>query len=243
MEPDPNVRAALDRCYDVFSAYPCPTALDAPPDRDPVAILRALTSAPLRELREEDIGHYSGKAITTVGDVDDYKHFLPRILEQAARHNVWLGTEPAVIGGKLDLGDWRTWPLAEQEAISSLFVAVFVQALDEPAEMDLAEDWLCGVATLGQGETRKALSQWAEAHSTYAAMQLASFIFFTIRGERWSSFAFWEHAKPQSVAVIKTWLSSEAPQQILMNAFDSVAPRDLPRLENALDALIVGPPT
>ena len=49
-------------------------------DPEVIALLNEqLTSAPLKELTGEEIGPYSGYAITTVGDADDYRHFLPRI--------------------------------------------------------------------------------------------------------------------------------------------------------------------
>ena len=39
---------------------------------------------PLQEPEAEDLGRYSFKAMTTVSDVHDFRHFLPRIKELLA---------------------------------------------------------------------------------------------------------------------------------------------------------------
>ena len=42
---------------------------------------KELFSKPLRELDEDDLSRFAAKAITTWGNTNDYKHFLPRIFE------------------------------------------------------------------------------------------------------------------------------------------------------------------
>src|SRR5262249_5226325 len=91
MEPNAEVSRALNDAYELFSIYPRPRHLEASPVENADEMLRALTAAPLRQLTGEQIGPYSGSAILTVGDVNDYKHFLPRILEQAVRAPEWMG--------------------------------------------------------------------------------------------------------------------------------------------------------
>ncbi len=109
----PELQRLIDDCYDAFAPYPPPRSLHAL--RDPVAILATLTSAPLRELTGEQIGPYAGWAMTTVGDVTDYKHFLPRILEQAVRESLWTGhrsadyCQPPEDGPVAGLARRRTW--------------------------------------------------------------------------------------------------------------------------------------
>lgn len=106
MQPNDSLQHAIDCCYDLFARYPRPLAFQASPLRNPAEILKTLTAGPLRELTGEQIGPYAGYAITTVGDVDDYKHFLPRILEQAVQQPIWTGTEPPIIGQRLKMANW-----------------------------------------------------------------------------------------------------------------------------------------
>ncbi|RWB77123.1 MAG: hypothetical protein EOQ50_09405 [Mesorhizobium sp.] len=145
----PELQRAIDDCYSAFASYPQPRCLDASPLRDPVAILGTLTSAPLRELTGEQIGPYAGWAMTTVGDIADYKHFLPRILEQAVRESLWVGTDPPIIASRLIRGGWLEWPDGERKAIRALFAGAFSQAIEEhPDQRGDADNWTCGIAIL-----------------------------------------------------------------------------------------------
>src|SRR4051812_10036692 len=79
---------AVERLYEVFAQYPskhmggCPCCLTAGEQF-------ILESKPLRELTESDLRSYIGIALHTFGDVKDFKHFLPRILEQMAFDPDW----------------------------------------------------------------------------------------------------------------------------------------------------------
>lgn len=87
---------AVERAYEVFASEPQPQTLHASPHRDAEELLRTLTAAPLRMLTAEQLGPYSGWAMTTVGDERAYRHFLPRIFELSVADRVWVGTEPTV---------------------------------------------------------------------------------------------------------------------------------------------------
>ena len=150
MVPGAALRQALDRAYAALAPYPRPVAMDASPLRDPVAILRRLTRAPLREVSGEDIGPYAGWAMTTVGNADDYKHFLPRILEVAVETGSWMGTHPEIIASRLERAGWRAWPAGEQNAVVAVFAAAFEQASLAHPDYGDASPWLCGVAVMGE---------------------------------------------------------------------------------------------
>src|SRR5690348_4317961 len=117
MTPSPALSEAIEGAYAKFAAYGRPSKLETSPLRDPKAILATLTGAPLRELTGKQIGPYAGWALTTVGSVQDYKHFLPRILEQAVLAPEWMGTQPQVIAARLKRALWRGWPVSEQAAV------------------------------------------------------------------------------------------------------------------------------
>ena len=63
-----------------------------------------LHSKQLRELEDEDLARYAFKAMTTWGDVNDYKHYLPRIFELSAKRELLVDT--FVTLGKLEYGKW-----------------------------------------------------------------------------------------------------------------------------------------
>ena len=108
----------IEYLYKTFEDYQLSGKIDkcpcgCIPDED----AQKIYSNSLRELTEDDLGFYSGKAMTTWGSVDDYKHFLPRIIELYAfnRYNAWIDLE--TIYNKLVYGEWAKWPDNERHAI------------------------------------------------------------------------------------------------------------------------------
>lgn len=77
--------------------------------------LIALGAHPVRDLPPDLLDRYARKAMSTWGEVDDFKRFLPRILElSAVQHHP---TPPIIVLTKLWRADWRTWPAGEQRAV------------------------------------------------------------------------------------------------------------------------------
>ena len=120
-----GVRAAVEVLYETFKRYQASYPLTAcncgcVEDSDQ----QFLFSSPLRELGYHQVGRYSGKAITTWGTGDDFKHFLPRILELMVFKDRFGGfTDPIFVISKLVYGEWRSWPAVEQEAIGNFLLA------------------------------------------------------------------------------------------------------------------------
>jgi len=238
MQPNPQLQRAIDRCYDAFAAYPEPLELDASPLRDPIQILRDLSSAPLRQLSGESIESYAGFAMTTVGGVEDYKHFLPRILELAVEGS-FLGTEPPIIGERLKRGEWLKWPLQEQEAVRDLFVEAWKQGLYQHPDDEVAEDWLCGIANLDLNVSA-ALEVWDETPSVNATLQLAEFcltragfVFEPNAEER----AYWSYPSEANIRLVRNWLLSDGVSRRLSAARSRVRSSDIWRIEQAFEQL------
>jgi len=196
-----------------------------------------LTSAPLRDLKDRDIGPYASWAITTVGTAADYRHFLPRILELAASNTSWPGAEPAVIAGKLKAGGWEGWPADQQEAVAATFGAAFYAAIaSEAEEWPEASDWLCGLARLAI-PLEPFLSCWEQSRSPGAALQLASFIRLQegrLAREGGVSGAFWDDVDRDRRRQIAVWLASEPVRRQLEMALILVEPEDRWEIEQSL---------
>jgi len=223
----------IDDCYEVFASYPPPRVLDASPLRDPVAILKTLTSAPLRDLTGEQLGAYAGWAMTTVGDDRDYRHFLPRILELAVFDARWQGLDPPIIAGKLNHGGWQTWPPEEQAAIRALFAEAWHYGFEQHPDESDPSGWLCGIAIIGGG-LDAALEAWLSSASPNAVLQLVEFFrsnaepLIGDRAER----NFWDGAGDAAIERMRGWLRSEAVLDLLLSA--QVRPEDQWRLDHAL---------
>jgi len=81
-----------------------------------------LSAAPLRELTEEQLDTYTWKAMTTWGEVDDFKHFLPRIFELTAMSDF---TADLTVFSKLKYAEWDKWAAEEKETVVSFLVALW----------------------------------------------------------------------------------------------------------------------
>jgi hypothetical protein len=112
-----NTKKAIENLYLTFAQYStsdmyyCKCGCIDPDD------VKKLAFKKLRELEQDDFCSYHGSALYTWGDVEHYKHFLPRILEV---HNQLNGR--GIIGiyeiaNKLDYAEWDTWNEEEIKAI------------------------------------------------------------------------------------------------------------------------------
>jgi hypothetical protein len=228
-EAEANLRDAIERSYSEFASMPRPQKLHASPLRDADEILRTLTSAPLRELKGEQVGRYSGWAITTVGDDRDYRHFLPRIFELAVTDPVWLGAEPPVMASRLNMATWRTWPAQQQAAALHFFYAAFDAVVERhPHGGQSADDWFCGIVTLGESAS-PTFERWRSSASPNAALHMASFIIdeakhlsrhAEVRGP------FWEDVSGDVRREVATLLTAERTTDFLQAAAGHVSDED-----------------
>lgn len=223
---------ALDELYAAFADVPRPTRLETAPSRDGRRILRDLTAAPLRQLPDDNIGPYTGWAMTTVGGAADYQHFLPRIVELTVTNPVWTGAHPAVIAGRMNMAQWRTWPSLRSTAILRFFEQAFREALAlRPDESQDAEAWLCGLAVLDQ-PINDLLTLWLEMSAPNAALQLAAFAQEgRPLGESLAE-GYWGEA--EAVDRVAAWLRGEAVGQKLAAGLESCPLDDRWCFERAL---------
>ncbi|CAM5497638.1 hypothetical protein MAUB1S_08325 [Mycolicibacterium aubagnense] len=228
------LQRALDRCYEVFAFYPRPRALGASPLRDQ-DLLKLLVSSPLRQLGDEQIGPYAAYALTTVGGADDYRYFLPRILELATGTQGWPGLDPSLIGEKLKRARWLDWPVDEQTAIRHVFEEAWRRALGRHSDEENAEDWFCGMAGLDFG-VAAALETLDGSRGGNSALQLAAIIQGSVFELKASKSGFWGNVSDDNRAVIRTWLLDRGAEK-LYRALDSVSEADLWHVEQALQVL------
>lgn len=123
-----NLLTAIDNLYKVFMPY---TVLGNIRDRSCDCCvsdeeIKELLSKQLKELNKDDIRHFMTSATTTFGDVNDYKHFLPRILELTTDFDV---LDDFLTFEKLNYSNWELWKEEEIEAIKSFFTALLYHNL------------------------------------------------------------------------------------------------------------------
>jgi hypothetical protein len=114
---------AIDDMYEAFDAYPLEARIDICPHCELDAAERRLHARPLRELTWADLGLYSFRAMTTFGDVEDFKHFLPRLVELYVRDHRGAPYTLFMVFGKIEAAGWTAWPSGEVAAIRAVVEA------------------------------------------------------------------------------------------------------------------------
>ena len=220
MTTPPLPMADLTFAYSVFAAVPRPRSLHGSPLRDVDKILRDITSAPLRRLTHDQLGLFATCAITTVGEPEHYRHFLPRILELAILRRPDMGFEAWVIAGKLEMAGWRSWPREEREAVEAVFRAAFLRAIEmDTDEERRADDWLCGICRLGL-DPAPSLAAWRASPTVNAALQLADFVDMTKVKDGVVVAAIWEEVDEAARRAVGAWVQSPDTRAQLLAAVD-----------------------
>jgi hypothetical protein len=159
---DLNLAGARRRLEDTFAAYPARHRM--------AGCSCCVTPEDQAALAAGYIGRFAFKALTTWGDVDDFKHFLPRLLD----HDL----EQAL--DKLAYADWRTWPPREQRAIEEYLVALWEEQLATD-EYPPAGELLLAMGRLGL-DLRPHLEHWRRRSDDAALAQLVALINDDIAG-------------------------------------------------------------
>lgn len=167
------LRAAVERLYSVFAAYPLHTLMESCPHCVDAAEQRKLGEQPLRFLSPDTLSRYAFKALTTWGTPKDFKHFLPRLFELLAIDPTWIDAE--VLIGKLDLARWTDWPPAEQETVQEYLSALWQATLGQTSGRLRSDECLRAIGRAAS-DLYPYLLKWRQDTSSEALCQLADFV-------------------------------------------------------------------
>lgn len=167
--------AAIEALYAAFA--PCPLERFFPDRCSPLGDRRVLAMrlslVELRAARADDVLTYAFKALSTMGDEVDLKHFLPRILELHARER-WADDDTHVFRKLTELA-WRTWPAREVAALETYIRELWLAATR--GEVGLLNDQFSCILQAGL-DPSPFLDGWlvADAKELEAAAELISWI-------------------------------------------------------------------
>ncbi|HEY5750087.1 MAG TPA: hypothetical protein VIU12_28675 [Chryseolinea sp.] len=116
-----ELKISIEGLYATFSRYPFRSTMEGCPCCVSVGDKEKLHTKELRFLEESDISRYAFKALTTWGDIDDFKHYLPRIFELLSTTDFVVDT--FVVLKKLTYANWTMWPDDEQKTIQVFLLA------------------------------------------------------------------------------------------------------------------------
>ncbi|WNZ55671.1 hypothetical protein QT397_22940 [Microbulbifer sp. MKSA007] len=207
----PALQAAIENAYDTFARYPRSAHVSGCPCCISEEDHKALNSAPLGELTSSDLERYTNKAMTTWGGVEDFKHFLPRILELIATDTP-LTSYSEIIAGKLVYADWNMWLEPERRAVT-LFLNAWWQS--ERWDAGNVETCLATLACAGC-DISKELREWWEDDSPDSRQCIIEFLASQVdvltQGE--SPSPFWSE---EGTKTLKTWFHKVVQVPVLLS--------------------------
>ncbi len=167
---------AIEELYKVFTDYPIAQKIDGCPccasDEDKSNLHRK----PLRGLMTDDLSRYAFKALTTWGTENDFKHFLPRLLELVTEaDSIAHEIDVEVLFGKLHYADWKDWPEQERAAVRHYLMALWLFVLSIPMEAVAIDEYLCAIGQ-AEDDLSSYLDAWQNLKTDMAINHLIEFV-------------------------------------------------------------------
>lgn len=211
----PALRDAIERLYEQFAKYPLPIDTNPCPCCHTSEDEALLHARPLRDLHAEQLRTYAGDALLVWGDVNVFKHFLPRIFELVVTmpNAAYELDDPEIVFSKFRHGKWRTWPKEEQAAVERFLHAAWQEVLNNPPSEDSLTDmesWLCSIGQC-EDDLSPYLDQWMGDESLSACLELSSLLLSSAvarTGDRGRN-VFW-NGRDAQYAQLKAWATSPA---------------------------------
>jgi hypothetical protein len=116
-----DLKIATQHLYTIFSGYQLGEEIIGCPCCVKEEDKNVLHVKKLNDLSLDDLTLYYFKALTTWGGVNDFKHFLPRILDLLANDTDTI--DVLIIFEKLKYAEWSTWDEKEQVAVKAFLLA------------------------------------------------------------------------------------------------------------------------
>lgn len=178
-----------------------------------------------------DVQEYASAALTTVGSVEDYKHFLPHLLFLAVESGL---IEPEIIALKLGYADWRAWPKDEQQTLEELFLQACVNAFKQHTDDDVAARWLTSLAILDM-DLDRLRAGISTVNTDCCALQLADLLLSeTLFASDPFERGYWEDVSEHIVQETRSWLLGEETRRLLQIVKSRTRSKDTWHLEKAI---------
>ena len=208
------LHTAVADLYTKFARYPlrakvtgCPHCIDEFDNH-------TIHARPLRELTWDELARFSWKTMTTWGDADDFRHFLPRLFELIAGQADPTQTpyyrypyNEEVLFGKLAYANWRTWSSAEQAALDGYFMALWRAALASYPTRTSPSTWLASIGAAT--DPAPFLGAWRADGRAAALRHLADFVLDNLNlvaGADNTFSVFWDKGDGERNRQVANWL-------------------------------------
>ena len=189
--------ALIEQLYRTFSRYPFPAGMQGCPCCVSDEHLQLLRSKPLRQLGDHELSRYVFKAMTTWGTTEDFKYYLPRVMELYMSGGSDFDAD--LLMDKLSHGEWRKWPADEQEAIGAYLL-----------------DWWNGFANSFSFSLTTMHRLYGLLGDTTVLLEPLSLDMY---GENFRNFIYFTYANyhDRGIWLLKHWIDSK--QEVMEEAF------------------------
>ena len=135
-----DIDKAIINLYDTFRNYPLKPKIEGCPHCELDSAESTLHIRQLHYLTWDDFGVYPFKAMTTFGDLKDFKHFLPRMLELYRADYKGSPYGVFILFEKLNYGAWESWSISEVEAVR-IYLNLWLEELRTKRAIGDADVW------------------------------------------------------------------------------------------------------
>ena len=137
MQETSELRTVIESLYEIFATYPLRADTNACACCHSAYDEQRLHMKPLRKLNADDLRQYAGDALFVWGEVDDFKHFLPRIFELEVAHgDSFVDPQPPEFN-VMEIEDWLCG-IAQAEAQLSRYLGKWLATETDNARLNLA---------------------------------------------------------------------------------------------------------
>jgi hypothetical protein len=224
-----TLKFAIEQLYKIFSSYPFPSTMEACTCCISTSDKEKLYSKSLRLLAEDDISYYSFKAMTTWGNCDNFKYYLPRIFELLSTTDFII--EIFIVLGKLDYGDWKSWERDEIKAINNFLYAWWEDLICNKLYFD-SEAFIEIYKRIN--DIQKMLDLWIIRFDNHSFRNLVDFIlniFYEFNDKKY------KEIEKEAKENIKNWLIGKVP--VLEEGFFLYIDKETEFAEQISNALFV----
>jgi hypothetical protein len=214
-----RLKISIEKLYDIFAKYQGLSRLEGSPLYDDLETWnKQLRSKKLTVLTAEDLSLFAGKVILTWGDENDYRFYLPRILELTAElktpYDIW------TLYSRLEDANWKTWNADEQAAINDFTIELWNNLLidnSKKAEWEF-KDYFHAIANF-YPDFSQVLKVWETNDSLTSVKHLTNYIFDERQNLFDNNYIDSVEKNTKNIEQFQIWLTSDKTIKKIEKAF------------------------
>jgi len=238
--PAPGQRSmeAVEELYIKFRKYNLKPHIEGCPCCTTEEDNNLLHSTSLRQLQHTHLQKYYFSGLLTFGDVDDFKHVLPRVCELMVTAPEQCPVNIEIILSKFSHAEFWKWPADEYQCVTRFLLKLWEinrQIIIDDQRTPDFDEWFCGLS-LAFPTSDLILSAWENDTSMISQLNIIRFFtdnYRSIKKNKLSN-AFWNDSE-NKVSEIIAWFKSGVYNKTLTTLLNSDIPDQYSEIINFAD--------